>query len=149
MPTVLIREAEKSDLMGLLSLYTQLHDNAFPEIDESIVNLWKDILSNPQHRIIVGCLKDKIVASCVIIIIKNLTHNQRPYALIENVITDENYRNKGYATDILNCAKEIAIQNNCYKIMLMTGSKQEATLRFYEKLGYNKNDKTAFIHWLE
>ncbi len=142
------REVEENDLSGLLSLYTQLHDNAFPDIEENLIGLWKDILSDPQHHIIVGCVDDKIIASCVIIIIKNLTNNQRAYALIENVITDESYRNKGYATDVLNYAKEIAIKNDCYKIMLMTGSKQESTMRFYEKAGYNKNDKTAFIQWL-
>jgi hypothetical protein len=35
-----------------------------------------------------------------------------------------------------------------YKIMLMTGSKKESTLSFYEKAGYNRSDKTAFIQWI-
>ena len=75
-------------------------------------------------------------------------HNQRPYALIENVITDENYRKQGLASACLDFAKDIAIKNNCYKIMLLTGSKLDSTLKFYEKAGYNKNDKTAFIQWI-
>jgi hypothetical protein len=29
-----------------------------------------------------------------------------------------------------------------------TGSKLDSTLSFYERAGYNKNDKTAFIQWL-
>ena len=33
-------------------------------------------------------------------------------------------------------------------MMLLTGSKEEATLRFYEKAGYNRKDKTAFVQWL-
>ena len=45
-------------------------------------------------------------------------------------------------------ASEIAKANNCYKIMLMTGSKKESTLNFYRKAGYNSDDKTAFIRWL-
>ena len=45
-------------------------------------------------------------------------------------------------------AKKIAEQENCYKIMLLTGSKNQKTLRFYEKAGYNSIDKTAFIQWL-
>ena len=36
-----------------------------------------------------------------------------------------------------------------YKMMLLTGSKKESTLRFYENAGYNSSDKTAFIQWLE
>lgn len=143
-----IRELEKGDLIPLLELYTQLHDNIMPVINADIEKLWEEILSDKNHHIIVGILDQKIIASCVIIIIPNLTHNQRPYALIENVITHENYRKKGYATSILDYAKNIAKKNNCYKIMLLTGSKKESTLGFYERTGYNRHDKTAFIQWL-
>ena len=36
----------------------------------------------------------------------------------------------------------------CYKMMLLTGAKDEGTLEFYKKAGYNCKDKTAFIQWL-
>lgn len=143
-----IREVTEQDLKGLLELYTQLHDNRMPEFDNKLELLWNQILADKNHHIIVGVEDNKIVSSCVLIIVPNLTQSQRPYALIENVITDEKYRNKGYATQILSYAKEIAIQNRCYKIMLMTGSKKESTLNFYEKAGYNRTDKTAFIQWI-
>ena len=89
-----------------------------------------------------------IVSSCVCVIIPNLTRGQRPYAFIENVITDEKWRKKGLATACLNYARDIAVNENCYKVMLLTGSKEQSTLDFYERAGYNKNDKTAFIQWL-
>lgn len=144
-----IREVVEADLTMLLELYTQLHSNSMPIIDETLLSLWNEILSDEKQHIIVGCVDGKLVSSCVITVIPNLTHNHRPYALIENVITHKEYRNRGYATQLLNYAKEIAIRNRCYKIMLLTGSKEESTLNFYEKAGYNKNDKTAFIQWLE
>ena len=81
-------------------------------------------------------------------IIPHLTRVQRPYAFIENVITDEKWRKKGLATACLNYARDIAVNENCYKMMLLTGSKEQSTLDFYERAGYNKNDKTAFIQWL-
>lgn len=143
-----LREILKDDLPGLLSLYMQLHDNPFPELNERVLDLWEDILNDTGHHIAVGCIDGKIVTACSAIIVKNLTRGQSPYALIENVVTDAQFRKKGYATEVLNYAKEIAVNNGCYKIMLMTGSKEEATLRFYERAGYNKNDKTAFVQWL-
>ncbi|MGN0448776.1 MAG: GNAT family N-acetyltransferase [Ruminococcus sp.] len=82
------------------------------------------------------------------IIITNLTRNIRPYAFIENVVTHADYRGKGYATMCLNHAKELAQKADCYKMMLLTGSKNHRTLNFYKKAGYNSDDKTAFIQWL-
>lgn len=144
----MIREIAKEDLDGLLRLYTQLHGNSFPEKSDELNRLWSEILSDRNHHIIVCEENGEIVSSCVCVIVPNLTHGQRPYALIENVITDERYRKKGYATACLDFAKEIAVREGCYKIMLMTGSKEESTLNFYKKAGYNSNDKTAFICWI-
>ena len=146
---MLIREVEYSDLSELLALYTNLHDNTMPVIDSDIEILWSNIIDDKNHHVIVGVVDDNIVSSCVVVIVPNLTHQQRPYALIENVITHPAYRGKGYATQLLDHAKIIAKANHCYKIMLMTGSKKQATLGFYERAGYNRNDKTAFIQWLD
>ncbi len=78
----------------------------------------------------------------------NLTRDIRPYAFIENVVTNKEYRGKGFASECLNYAKDIAIQNDCYKMMLLTGTKNESTLNFYKNAGYNSEDKIAFIQWL-
>lgn len=144
----MIREIINEDFNGLMELYMQLNDNPMPEKTSEIMELWNRILKDKEHHIIIAEEEGKIVSSCVCVIIPNLTHNQRPYAFIENVITDKDYRNKGLATACLNYAKEIAIKEKCYKLMLLTGSKKESTLNFYERAGYNKNDKTAFIQWI-
>ena len=143
-----IRTVEEKDLFELLKLYQQLHNNKMPETTKDLILLWTQLLNDKNQYIIVGVEEGLIISSCVLVIIPNLTHNQQPYALIENVITHENYRCKGYATQLLHYAKDIAVRNHCYKIMLMTGSKEESTLQFYEKAGYNRSDKTAFIQWL-
>lgn len=144
----MIREVTDSDFDALLKLYMQLHNNPFPVKDEQVKSIWNEILNDKHHHIIVADENGQLVSSCVCVIIPNLTRGQSPYALIENVITDQAYRNRGFATACLQFAKEVAKRENCYKIMLLTGSKEESTLRFYEKAGYNKNDKTAFIQWL-
>ena len=144
----MIREINRNDLDGLLLLYTQLHDNPIPEKPAVLSALWENILADENHHIIVAEEDGKIVSSCVCVIIPNLTHGQRPYAFVENVVTDKDYRKRGLATACLDYAKEIAEEKNCYKLMLLTGSKEENTLNFYRKAGYNSNDKTAFIQWI-
>jgi len=143
-----IREVNQNDLQSILKLYTHLHDNSMPEISQNLFEIWRSILHDKNHHIVVAIEDKDVVSSCVLIIVPNLTHGQRPYAIIENVITDENHRKCGLATACLDYAKKIAEQHNCYKIMLMTGSKDDSTLRFYQKAGYNAEDKTAFIQWL-
>lgn len=101
-----------------------------------------------NHHFIVNVIAGKIVSSCVCVIIPNLTRNVRPYAFVENVVTHADYRGHGYATECLEFAKSIAEKSNCYKIMLLTGSKKKKTLDFYKNAGYNCTDKTAFIQWL-
>ncbi len=144
----MIREITENDFDQLLGLYMQLHDNPFPEKSERVLAVWNSILADENHHIIVAEEDGNIVSSCVCVIIPNLTRGQRPYAFVENVITDEKYRKKGLATACLDYARELAQRKNCYKMMLLTGARQESTLRFYEQAGYNKNDKTAFIQWL-
>lgn len=144
----MIREITENDFDSLMTLYMQLHDNPMPEKTEEIMELWEKIITDENHHIIVAEEDGKIVSSCVCVIIPNLTHNQQPYAFVENVITDERYRKKGLATECLHYAKNIAQKENCYKLMLLTGSKQESTLNFYRNAGYNSEDKTAFIQWI-
>lgn len=144
----MIREANKNDLKELLELYLYLHEDSIPNQDEHLENTWKQIMEDKNHHLIVSEVDGKIVSSCVCVIIPNLTRNVRPYAFVENVVTHADYRKKGYASECLNYAKAIAKKENCYKMMLLTGSKREETLRFYENAGYNSSDKTAFVQWL-
>lgn len=144
----MVREIYENELNALLELYLHLHEQSVPEMSDNLKNTWDSIMNDKNHHIIVKVIDDKIVASCVCVIIPNLTRGVRPYAFIENVVTHKDYRGRDYATECLNFAKEIAVNENCYKIMLLTGSKEKQTLDFYERAGYNSANKTAFIQWL-
>ena len=144
----MLREACKNDLKEILELYLFLHETDVPEESEHLKSTWEEIVTDPNHHLIVYEIDGKIVSSCVCVIIPNLTRGVRPYAFIENVVTHADYRGKGYATDCLNFARKIAENNNCYKMMLLTGSKSQNTLDFYKNAGYNSSDKTAFIQWI-
>lgn len=144
----MVREAVKKDLDELLHLYLFLHEKDIPEQSQHLQNVWNEIISDKNHHTIVNVVDGRIVSSCVCVIIPNLTRNVRPYAFVENVVTHLECRGKGYATECLNYAREIAKNQNCYKMMLLTSSKEQKTLNFYENAGYNSADKTAFIQWL-
>lgn len=144
----MVREIRDHELNELLNLYLYLHEDSIPEMNENLRETWREIINDKNHHIVVYEKDGRIVSSCVCVIVPNLTRDVRPYALIENVVTHANFRGCGYATECLKFSEKTAAEANCYKIMLLTGSKNERTLSFYKNAGYNSEDKTAFIKWL-
>ncbi len=145
-PKETVREIRLDELDKLLELYKHLNaDDPELTIDEGLKKIWHEIMEDPNHYCLISEDKGVVISSCILVIIKNLTRNARPYALIENVVTHERYRRKGYGAAILKRAIEIAKEKDCYKIMLMTSRKEENTLRFYERAGFHRGEKTAFI----
>jgi len=144
----MIRKAIPADAEALHDLYFN-HLTSYPAEETQDMEVWREKLArfknDPFYNILVGELDGQVVSAVTLIVIENLTHNLRPYALIENVVTHADYRGRYYATELMNRASEIAREHSCYKIMLLTGSKKDSTLRFYENCGYNRNEKTGFI----
>ncbi|HMK46819.1 MAG TPA: GNAT family N-acetyltransferase [Methanocella sp.] len=136
----------RNELDQLLELYRSLHPgDPDVRVNPRLQQLWAEIC-NDQHLFYpVVTVDGRIVSSCTLTIVPNLTRNLCPYGLIENVITHIDYREMGYGTKVLHKAVEIAREQGCYKIMLLTGRKDEATLRFYERVGFVRGMKTGFI----
>ena len=141
------RRATIDDLPAILALYRVLQpdDPVLSPRDTLVQQHWAQIMQDTRFRYFVGEADGAIVTTCTLSIIPNLTRNMRPYGLIENVVTAPEHRKKGHATSVLRAALKDAWAENCYKVMLLTGSKKEETLRFYENAGFLRNIKTGFI----
>jgi len=140
-----IRMVNKNDLPALQELYLNHHDAEIMPITTETMRLWESILDDPGYHILICEEMGKIVSSVTLVIIKNLTRQMRPHALIENMVTSPDYRNKGYARLLLNQAIEMAREQNCYRIMFISGSKNESTLSFYRNSGFTDTEKSAFV----
>lgn len=140
----LIRTARPADLPGLLALYRHLQpEDPAPEARQA-EGAWAEMLASPLISVILAERVGELVASCILIRIPNLTRGTRPYAVIENVVTHAAHRREGLGQAVLAAALEAAWAANCYKVSLASGSRQESTLRFYEKAGFTRNAKTFF-----
>jgi GNAT superfamily N-acetyltransferase len=138
-----IRHAREDDLPRLYALYDHLSPNDARCAPEEAVAVFRRFLLYPGSAILVGTIRDAFAASCTLVVIPNLTRGGNPYALIENVVTHASWRKRGFGSAILKAATDQAWEHGCYKVELMTGSKNPATLAFYEAAGFEQT-KTGF-----
>ncbi|MGF6176710.1 GNAT family N-acetyltransferase [Ensifer sp. 4252] len=138
-----IRAASADDLPGLLALYGELNPDD-PALDAALAaDRFAAILARPGMTVFIGLADDIAAASVTSVVVPNLTRGGAPYALIENVVTSAAFRRRGFAGALIRHAIAKAWDAGCYKVMLLTGSKDPATLRFYENCGF-RQDKTGY-----
>ncbi len=144
---MITRRATLEDLPALLRLYAFLdpNDPILDPLDHNVRQHWEDILSDRRLSYFVAETNGLIVSTCTMTLVPNLTRSMSPYGLIENVITDPDFRKQGLGTKVLKHALDEAWKEGCYKVMLLCGSQRESTLRFYEKAGFKRGIKTGFV----
>jgi len=141
-----VRALTHPDLSQLLELYRHLIRNDAPLPDADTVDkVWSESLSNPRMRHFGGFKGDVLVSACTICVVPNLTRGCRPYALIENVVTAADVRRQGWGRAVLDAAISFAWSQNCYKVMLLSGRKEEAVIRFYESAGFRSDEKRGYV----
>ncbi|MBN2066560.1 MAG: GNAT family N-acetyltransferase [Candidatus Thermoplasmatota archaeon] len=140
----MIRKAKIEDLPDILSLYQQLFPTEDYQDVKSFSKTWSKIMNDEKIHCFIAYEKNTPVATCMITIIPNLTRKQRPYAVIENVVTHENFRKKGYGKSIIEKVVEYAKLEQCYKIMLLSSSVRTGAHQFYEKIGFDGSSKKGF-----
>jgi GNAT superfamily N-acetyltransferase len=143
---LLVRQIKREELDALLALYKHLHRKDAPLPERSALDaLWATMMADPRFHCFVGELGHRIISSYTLVVIPNLTRGARPYGLIENVVTDADHRNRGFGTALVRRALREAWDENCYKVMLLTVSKEDSVLRFYEDAGFQRGLKTGFV----
>lgn len=140
---LVIRAARADDLSDLIGLYAHLIVDEPPCPPDRARVQFDRLIAFDGATLLLGHFDTQLVASCVLIIVPNLTRGGASFALIENVVTHADFRGRGFGTAILDAATALAQGEGCYKIMLMTGSKRPSTLAFYENAGFAQT-KTAF-----
>jgi GNAT superfamily N-acetyltransferase len=142
----ILRTIHRDELPQLLDLYRHLHPSD-PELsaDGDIRALWERICADRNLHYFGAELDGTLVSACTLTIIPNLTRGAKPYGLVENVVTHPDYRRRGIATALMRHTLHFAWEQGCYKVMLLTGRKDPAVLRFYERAGFQGGVKTGFV----
>ena len=137
----MIREATRDDIdKGLLVVFIEgyrYHQNGRPDIfsDLSDEQLRKDLIENMERlSTIVITEDDKVVGYLSYVIKKRHTKKLD----VDQLVIKECCRGKGFGKQLMEKAKNIAIQDNCDRIELNCWMFNESALEMYEHIGYKK-----------
>ena len=140
----MVRRACAEDLEEILNLYAYLlPDGDYTDIGH-FRSKWEEIVRRDNIVYFLAFKEDQMAATCNITVIPNLTHDRRPFAVIENVVSRPEVRRKGYARMVVEAAIDHARIQNCYKIILLSSTHRKSAHEFYKKLGFNSETKTGF-----
>ena len=143
---MVIREIRESDLPDLFRLYEHLHASDDPLPAQGVVQkIWRRIQQNPELKYFGAFVDNALVSTCALSVIPNMTRACRPYGVIENVVTSPAFRRRGFGRAVLQHALDHAWSRGSYKVMLLTGRKNEETYKFYESSGFDRHAKQAFL----
>jgi N-acetylglutamate synthase-like GNAT family acetyltransferase len=138
---VLYRIAQADDFHAVQKLLHQLN----PDGDALSATLaqWSTILNHPGTSVWLADNGEPI-ACMTLHILPNLTYSAAPYAVIENVVTREDYRGQGIGRELMLHVLEHADRSACYKVMLLTGGERGAK-GFYRACGFSETLKTGMV----
>lgn len=134
-----MRDAEAGDIEQLLELYQELAEGdpaRTPPDAASAQATVRQILTNSDHHLCVASVNGTVVGAAQLIVVPNLTHHGRPWAVIENVIVKSSARGNGAGTRLLEHLLAIARSRDCYKVQLHSGKQRTDAHRVYQRLGF-------------
>ena len=137
-----VRLATEADLPRLLELLAQLslgaaREDLGPPLPDVYRQALDAILADVRQQLLVVEDDGVMVGTAVLVIVPNLTHQGRAYALVENVVVDETRRDAGYGELLLRHAMAEARRAGCYKLSLTSNKQRARAHRFYRRLGFD------------
>ncbi|MCJ8297178.1 MAG: GNAT family N-acetyltransferase [Colwellia sp.] len=141
----MIRIATFNDLGGVLNLYKELRP-LDPDLEISFAeDKWAEIINDTQTYIVVAEIDGELASTCALSINYSIANGARPFSIIEHVITSDKFRRQGLSRQVLAFAISLAWENNCYKVMLLSGEKLAGAHSLYESVGFISGIEKGFV----
>lgn len=137
MPAVTVRRALPSDLDGLLALYDDLAEQPDhgPADRRTASSLLAQILADDARQLTVAVIDARPVGTADLLVVPNITHRGRPWAVVENVVVARDARRGGVGRELMRHLIDFARSAGCYKLQLTSGKHRTEAHAFYRSLG--------------
>jgi len=137
---VIIEDLKFEDIDAVYSLNKKVFNEAY-DINE-IKELYNKIHNDTKtYRFLVAKKDDKVVGYTSCSMSYNLFDGGHPFMTLWWVCVEPECRREGIATMLIKKAEEIAKENECDMICLISENFREDAHQFYIKNGYNMNSK--------
>lgn len=124
---------KNSTVIYLFKLLSQLTTSPILSYDK-VLSIVNDL--NDNHYIFIyKNYENKPIGIITLIIEQKLIHSSKCVGHIEDLVVDNNYKNKGIASQLINHCLEIAKNKNCYKVILDC---KEELIPFYNKNNFKQ-----------
>ncbi|OGO00283.1 MAG: hypothetical protein A2Y58_00040 [Chloroflexi bacterium RBG_13_51_52] len=145
----IIRAATEQDIPRLLELYRQLSfnpgDYKAPPLKDCR-RVLSDMSKVPGYSLLVAEEDGKVVGTTVMSILPGMAHGTSPFAVVEYMVVDEQWRSRGIGTLLMEYCITHAKEAGCYKIMLTSDNRRERAHKFYQRSGFEES-ALGFRHY--
>jgi len=135
-----VRVARIEDALALCGLYSELANGraeAMPADEDVTREFLTEIASIPSRHLLVAEVEEQQIAGTLdLLVVRNVTHQGRPWAIVENMVVSEQYRRRGIGAALIVEALERAKQAHCYKVQLLSAKYRVEAHDFYRSLGF-------------
>lgn len=132
-----IKLAIDEDIPEVCRLVQQMSPGSPHDYRNAIIKFQTCIKSSPDYFLWVAKLDGKVVGTAMMHLQHKLSYSCGVAAHLEDVVVDNEWKNLGIGTALVEKAIETAKEHSCYKIMLGCFEK---TVLFYERFGFLKHD---------
>lgn len=131
----MIREAERQDRERIEELYKIL----IPDDNEIIVLNGRidQIKQDPHNFLFVNEINGRVEGTVLLTICLDVMYGNRPYAVVENIIVDPDYRGMGVGKGLLKHLEDYCASVECRELLLMSNVKRTKAHEFFERQGFN------------
>jgi GNAT superfamily N-acetyltransferase len=139
---MIIREMIIDDIPQLAQLYKQFWDQE--SCIETMYKKFKKFHENVSHILLCAVENNLLIGSVMGVICGELYGECQPFIVLENMIVDKKYRNKGVGKALISELENKAAKKNCTQIILVTEANRIDACEFYKSVGYNPDTHKGF-----
>jgi GNAT superfamily N-acetyltransferase len=135
------RDAGVDDLVALVRMYVDddlgsTREGLTEPLDEAYLRAFREIDSDPRHRLVVVEDHGEIVATLQLSFLPHLVLHGAERAQIEAVRVRSDRRGGGLGETVVHWAIHEACERGCQMVQLTSNASRTDARRFYERLGF-------------